>query len=235
MKRLLQLSLIALLSASASTAFAAAPAPSGYAWTGCYVGANAGYGGAFHSYTDPLAAPADADIGNHNATGFLGGGQAGCDYQYANWVFGLQGMASSFNASTRHLAIGDFYSSSNSWLTTATARIGVTVTPNALVFVRGGAAWMRDHETKVDLVTGLLEGTNDTTRTGWTVGAGAEYLITPMWSVFAQYDYVNFGTFRTPFVTPDVPPALFPLDITQSVHTVRAGVNLRFNPMTIGR
>jgi outer membrane immunogenic protein len=232
MKKLLQLSLIALFSVSASAAFAAAPAPS---WTGCYIGANAGYAGAYHSYTDPLAAPPDADLGNHNAAGFLGGGQAGCDYQYANWIFGLQGMASSFNASTQHLALGDFYASKNAWLTTATARVGVTVTPNLIVFVRGGAAWMRDHETKVDLITGLLEGTNDSTRTGWTAGAGGEYLITPMWSVFLQYDFMNFGTFRTPYITPDVPPVVFPLDITQSVHSVRAGVNLRFNPMNIGK
>jgi outer membrane immunogenic protein len=237
MKRLLQLSVIVMLSASALPALASAPAPSfsGYAWTGCYIGATVGYGGADNAFTDPLAAPIEADIGSHVAAGFMGGGQAGCDYQFGSWIIGLQGMGSAFGGSATHLAIGDFYSSRNSWLTTATARVGVTVTPNLMVYGRAGAAWMRDHQTKVDLVTGLLEGTADETRSGWTIGAGGEYLFLPNWSVFAEYGYMDFGTRRTTFVTPDIPPAFFPLDIQQRVHTARVGVNVRFNPTNIGK
>ncbi len=33
------------------------------------------------------------DFGGSNGTDFIGGGQIGCDYQFAsNWVIGIQGM-----------------------------------------------------------------------------------------------------------------------------------------------
>ncbi len=203
-------------------------------WTGCYVGANIGGGWADKDYTDPLAVPPDNILGSHTATGVVGGGQVGCDYQVGSWVFGARGTVDAANLKATHLALGDFYSTSIPWFATATARVGYTVLPNLLLFGQGGFAWVRDHETKVDLVTGLLEGTADVTRTGWTLGAGAEYLITANWSVFAQYNYMDFGTNRTIYTTPEIPPALFPLDIRQRMQTVLLGVNFRFNPFGPG-
>lgn len=200
-------------------------------WTGCYVGANIGGGWADKDYTDPLALPPANILGSHTANGWVGGGQVGCDYQVGSWVFGARGMGQATNLKGTHLALlEDFLNTSIPWLATATARVGYTVRPNLLLYAQGGAAWVRDHETKVDLVTGLLEGTADVTRSGWTVGAGAEYLITTNWSVFAEYNYMDFGTKRTIYTTPDIPPAFFPLDIRQRVQTVLVGVNFRFNP-----
>jgi outer membrane immunogenic protein len=207
------------------------PLPPVLSWTGCYVGVNVGGGWADKNYTDPLAVPPANILGSHTASSAIGGGQIGCDYQIGSWVVGVQGAGEAGNLKATHLALGDFYSTSIPWLATATVRVGYAIRPNLLVFGRGGAAWVRDHETKVDLVTGLLEGTADVTRSGWVVGAGAEYLITANWSVFAEYNYMDFGTRRTIYVTPDIPPAFFPLDIRQQVQTVRVGVNLRFNPI----
>ena len=198
-------------------------------WTGCFIGANIGGGWASKNYNDPLAAPPGNILGSHTADGLIGGGQLGCDYQSGSWVFGVQGMADAADLKASHLAFGDFYATSIPWFATATARVGYAVQQNLLIYVRGGAAWVRDRETKIDLVTGLLEGTADVTRSGWTVGGGAEYLFAPNWSVFAEYGYLNFGTRRVTYVTPDIPPAFFPLDIRQSVQTVRVGVNYRFN------
>lgn len=67
-------------------------------------------------------------------------------------------------------------------------------------------------------------------RTGWTIGAGAEYLMTRHWSIFAEYNYMDFGTRRTGFVNLEVPPIppTFPLDIQQNVQTVTVGINFRF-------
>jgi len=199
-------------------------------WTGCYVGANVGGGWADKTYNDPLAAFPDNILGSHTASGVLGGGQVGCDYQVGRWVFGAQGAAEAADLNATHLALGDFYSTHIPWLAMATVRVGYAVTPNLLLFGRAGAAWVRDHETKVDLVTGLLEGTANVTRSGWTAGAGAEYLISARWSLFADYSYMDFGTRQTIYVTPDVPPAFFPLDIRQRVQMVRVGVNFRFGP-----
>ena len=61
------------------------------AWTGCYVGANIGAGWQKNRPLDPLL---PIDLGNVTDTGVVGGGQIGCDYQFAGsgFVVGFQGM-----------------------------------------------------------------------------------------------------------------------------------------------
>ncbi|HET7378221.1 MAG TPA: porin family protein, partial [Anaerolineae bacterium] len=53
------------------------PAPPLITWTGCYIGAN--IGGAFGH----ASATFDAGEISGNVSGFAGGGQIGCDYQFA--------------------------------------------------------------------------------------------------------------------------------------------------------
>src|SRR3974390_2017461 len=61
-----------------------APAP---AWTGCYVGGN--LGGALG---DASVSGAAGTVST-NGSGFAGGGQIGCDYQFASgWVIGFPNM-----------------------------------------------------------------------------------------------------------------------------------------------
>ena len=60
-------------------------------WSGCYVGANVTGAAAEKSFFDPATIPA-TDLRSHTASGVAGGGQLGCDVQYGNWVFGIQGM-----------------------------------------------------------------------------------------------------------------------------------------------
>jgi opacity protein-like surface antigen len=71
------------------------PPPPLFSWTGCYIGGNIGGGWASHSSNDVTGAVTGvigADLGSHTASGFIGGGQIGCDYQAGVWVFGVQGM-----------------------------------------------------------------------------------------------------------------------------------------------
>src|SRR3974390_2667788 len=68
-----------------------APAP---AWTGCYVGGN--LGGAFGDAS--LSGPTGTV--STNGSGFAGGGQVGCDYQFASgWVIGFRNMFDGTNNS----------------------------------------------------------------------------------------------------------------------------------------
>jgi outer membrane immunogenic protein len=71
---------------------AAAPAPSTYNWGGCYIGFNAGAGASGTIFTSSVGSGthlSDADAalvggdgtGANNVTGFLAGGQAGCNWQ----------------------------------------------------------------------------------------------------------------------------------------------------------
>jgi outer membrane immunogenic protein len=67
-----------------------------YSWTGCRIGANIGGGSAPTSWSDPFGSiPNDGGpgyLGDHTASGVIGGGQLGCDYQVGRFVFGLQGV-----------------------------------------------------------------------------------------------------------------------------------------------
>ena len=177
-------------------------------WTGCYVGANVGGGWAEETYSDPLAVPPDPfALGSHTASGVIGGGQVGCDYQVGTWVFGAQGMFDGSGIKGSHLSPGgDFLATRIPWFGTATGRIGYTIQPNLLAYVKGGAAWKRQDETITDAVTGLAEGGATATRWGWVIGGGLEYQFTRNWSVFAEGNYMDFGTRRITFANLEIPP-----------------------------
>ena len=75
-----------------------APAPI-FTWSGCYVGATIGYkwGTSKQTYGGLGPAcliaflPVGTDLtGNYNVNGPLGGGEAGCNYQTGNWVWGVE-------------------------------------------------------------------------------------------------------------------------------------------------
>jgi hypothetical protein len=65
----------------------------GRTWTGCYVGTHVGGGWADETITAPAIVPG-VSVTGHTA-GVLGGGQVGCNLQFArNWVIGIEGEGS---------------------------------------------------------------------------------------------------------------------------------------------
>src|SRR5262249_46577647 len=70
------------------------------------------------------------------------------------------------------------------------------------------------------------------TRTGGFLGAGIEYAFLPNWSAKVEYDFFDFGTKDQTFTSPLL---LSPFTATAStsirevVHTVKVGVNYRFD------
>jgi outer membrane immunogenic protein len=230
------------LAAQAADIPARAPAPvytkapvaaiAAVGWNGCYVGGNVGYGASRVSVFDPTLL---IDDGSHTARGWVGGGQAGCDFQTGPWVFGIQGMFdwSGIRGENLQPLLGATNTTRIPWFGTVTGRIGYAVQPNALLYAKGGVAWVRDRFAGVSNIApfvGVTFATADTTRTGWTIGGGLEYMLAPSWSVFAEYNYIGLGTNRVTFAT--VPPfaaGTFPIDIKQDVQFVAVGVNYRFN------
>jgi len=213
-----------------------------YSWTGCYIGANAGAGSDRESFTDvnpnlALTGRPNIDLGSERATGAMGGGQIGCDYQAGNWVIGAQGLfdATDFKGSN-HVVPGpgdpqfpDVFdvSSRVSWLATATARIGYAIQPQLLLYARGGAAWMRSDLNFSITAMGLTNTyTGAETRAGWTAGAGLEYLIAANWSVFAEYSHMDFGTGTLDTTLITAPPPE-PIRISYRIDTVMLGLNYR--------
>src|SRR6185437_6419566 len=212
----------------AADAHAASPGPS---WTGCYVGANFGFGRARQSYgLDPttpfVAAPPDQSI-----DGVVGGGQAGCDYQFDPFVVGIQGIfdGTSMSGTGDPFTIGKRFNGTLKaqvpWLATLTGRVGYAFQPNILVYLKGGAAWAR---TEFDVFgNGAPYATANVTRTGWTLGGGFEWMFAPSWSLFVEYNHMDFGNRSETFTGVSV--GTFAMEFKQDIDLVQVGVNYRFN------
>ncbi len=199
-------------------------------WTGCYIGGNVGYGRARNEYGIDPAGPALA-IPDQTLNGIVGGGQIGCDYQFDPFVVGIQGT---FDWTSMD-GTGDpfLFSKSNPgtvkaqvpWIATLTGRVGYAFQPSLLVYVKGGAAWAR---TELNMFTNSgLFANADVTRTGWTVGGGLEWMFAPNWSVFVEYNHLDFDNRSLTFTS--VGGATFPIKFGQNIDLVQLGVNYRFN------
>jgi outer membrane immunogenic protein len=167
----------------------AAP-PAAYNWTGCYIGGNVGGAWADKDFSTDLSG-ATFGHGPQSMSHLAGGAQAGCDYQYGMWVFGAQGM---FDWTDMH-GSGPFlfnkgFTTNIPWFATAAGRVGYLAQPNFLLFVKGGAAFVRDHYVFVDITPIDFA---DVTRTGSLIGGGVEWMFAPYWSVSIEYDYMDFG------------------------------------------
>jgi outer membrane immunogenic protein len=212
-------------------------------WTGCHVGGNIGAGSARTSYrtNDPTQGTFDGtSLGSNNGSGVIGGGQLGCDYQNGNWVFGGQGMFDGAELTGAHAdpvnAFPLTWTSTISWLATATARLGYAVTPHSLLYIRGGAAWARTHDDRTGPAANIALSftTPDHTDAGWTVGGGFEYVLSRNWSLFAEYNYVDLGTERERFTRNTDGATLF-VDARRQVHMATVGLNYHFDSLIAPR
>src|SRR5262245_22729969 len=208
----------------------APPPPPIYSWSGCYVGGNIGGGWASKSVNDVagfVTGVPGADLGSHTASGVIGGGQIGCDYQAGIWVFGVQGMfeGSGMEGSNTQPSGLLVNNTTIPWLATVTGRVGITAAPTVLVYAKGGGAWVRD---EYSLTAGGVTVANaDTTQSGWTVGGGVEWVFGRNWSAFAEYNYLDFGTPGVTF-TSATGGTTFPINVKQNINSFMVGVNYRF-------
>lgn len=197
-----------------------------YNWTGCYVGGNVGADWGRSSVT---AVNTGSGVSWTNS-GFIGGGQIGCDYQFdGGFVIGARNMLEGTSLSSSGtfnggLAAGYTASSDTSWVDTLTARIGYTVMPELLVYFQGGAAWTRNNAYVSD-PNGVQVAQVGGNRSGWTIGGGLEWMFIPHWSAFLEYNYMDFGTTSGTAVINGVG---YPLDLQRDGQAVLVGVNYRF-------
>jgi outer membrane immunogenic protein len=154
-----------------------------WSWTGCFVGGHAG--GVWAQKKDwtvrtPGGAFFGQSLGGHDDDGWLGGAQAGCDYQFAGgFVIGVQGDYAWADAEGSHDStreIGVAYHSKVKSLATVTGRIGYAW-DRFLGYVRGGGGWERDDYWATTTILGTAY-TSRETRSGWTVAVGGEYAFT---------------------------------------------------------
>jgi outer membrane immunogenic protein len=199
-----------------------------YNWQGCYIGGNVG--GAWSRMDTELPGP--VSYGRENDSGFIGGGQAGCDFVAGkDLVFGVQGMFDFGNLNGRH-AVTAFptFSETNSLksIITATGRIGYLFTPQLLGYGKVGAAFMRDRNS-VFTPTGALFESAGFTLPGMVAGGGLEYMFAPHWSVFAEYNYIWIEDKSGQFFTGGPGFAGETLNVKPVVQTALIGLNYKFN------
>jgi outer membrane immunogenic protein len=171
-----------------------------FTWTGFYVGVNAGYGWNANDSITVGGVRFDLD----DEGGFVGGAQAGYNYQIGSFVVGLEGdiQYADFGGDDRFdfdrdgIADDDFNNSD--WFGTVRARAGVAF-DRALIYATGGFAFADD-------------------ATGWTVGGGLEYAFTNNLSAKVEGLYVNL----------DQDDNFLGIDSDAEFGVVRAGLNFRF-------
>jgi outer membrane immunogenic protein len=124
------------------------------------------------------------------------------------------------------------------WFATLRGRVGFTPIDKLLLFGTGGLAFGRIdysgdiHRTAIILNFDVPASTS-ITKTGWTIGAGAEYALANKWSVKGEYLYYDLGgETLTGFQTPR--PLI--LTVNSASYTfatrgslVRVGLNYKFH------
>src|SRR5712691_10122446 len=206
------------------------PVPVYFSWTGCYIGGHVGGLWARKDWEHRTPGFFGISGGSHDADSWLGGVQAGCDYQFnGGWVIGIQGDYAWTDADGSHTDL--FFITERDHtrirsLATVTGRIGYAW-DRFLGYVKGGGAWERDNYDITTVTTGVLLASAAETRSGWTVGVGGEYAFTNYLSGFVEYNYYDFGDRDVGFVTPG--GVFFSTEgIRETKSVVRGGLNWRF-------
>jgi outer membrane immunogenic protein len=194
-----------------------------------------------------------------DSNGGFGGGQIGYNLQRGHLVFGiesdLQGSGIGGNARTTTIQTDvqnapDVVTSvsahsSLDWFGTVRGRLGYAF-DRTLIYGTGGFAFGGVSDRLTSSVEFNSTGTSspasaksDATRTGYVLGGGLEYALTPAWSLKAEYQYLNLGTSSLstatvqndssdPFGGPETGSGTLKVDHTY--HTVRAGLNYHILP-----
>jgi outer membrane immunogenic protein len=242
--------------------------PQGWSFTGCYIGANGGaaWGNSNFNWTNiiekpplgfstgaatalPEAADASLDRG-----GFIGGGQAGCNYQPGWLVVGIEGdfgytnlgvgrstTSSPFNndAGALTLVPGNISESfSSDWLSTIRGRLGIA-SGAWLYYATAGLAIAKASFSDQVCFSPPAQPTCNTasstgTREGWVAGGGIEWKLTPAFSAKLEYLFADFGNIASTSIamtaagaTP-YPEATITHDHTFNESIIRIGVNYQF-------
>ena len=168
--------------------------------------------------------PNPFDLSNDcsRSSSVIGGAQIGYNWQAGTWVFGLEAdgawqslIQHTFVAFGSNPAAGSpfgtiindtaYFRTEQTALGTFRGRIGYSP-GNWLIYATGGlVVGAVKHSATEVLAPGVAcpvapdprncrTGSDDKTKVGWTVGAGAEWMIAENWSIGAEYLYVDLGS-----------------------------------------
>lgn len=168
-------------------------------WARSYVGVNAGFGWGNSSQQSTVIGggpapdelgpvPQDAD-GSYKVNGGLIGVTAGYNWQFSNWLVGLEGDLGSAGIKGSSSVCGGTHECGTKLdaFGTVRARVG-SVMGKTMIYATGGLAV---GDIKAWDVSGPASGTKY--KAGWIVGGGVEQRISGPWSAKLEYLYADFG------------------------------------------
>jgi outer membrane immunogenic protein len=240
-----------------------------WTWDKFYVGLNGGYswgrsdtsGTFYNALTGVQQSPTESST--IDLDGWLFGGQIGKNWQFGSWVVGLEAdgqwtdekggrgftcvaAAPLCNSITGGPGVGiDATSTFNQhieWFVTLRPRVGMLVTPSALLYVTGGLAVAginTDGVISAFTPAGVPTSaawSHDETKFGWVIGAGLEARLGGNWTGKIEGLYMDYGNVSgSATLLTSSPPLRFDYssDITDVV--VRAGVNYHFGGPVVAR
>ena len=226
-------------------------------WTGFYIGGNAGWGWLNDNGSPFCIDPGGALNGDgcdttnvpgaqiKNANGFIGGGQAGFNYQADVLVYGIEtdfqgaDIKDSVNIAGPFAQVGGGVSGPASfvaserlnWLGTVRGRVGVVAWERSLFYATGGFAYGGVSASQNTIFPAVQYPSSvSETRTGWTAGGGWEYAFAPNWSAKIEGLYYDLGSFSTlGTAVPAGTGFIGGKNFDAKGAIVRAGLNWRFN------
>lgn len=243
--------LASALSLAATSAFAAdavvynEPAPvvaDTFSWTGGYIGVNAGYAGGKFKHPinvdiyefdneDEWSNVANGSL-DVTASGFVGGIQAGYNWQMDQTVIGIETDIQTTNLKGEFSGSIDGFGGLEAgtkvkWFGTTRVRLGYLPTERFMIYATGGIAYGKV-ETYGSIYNNSGDGvgfSSSKTRAGYTVGAGAEYAINDNWTLKSEYLYTDLGKNKFTLGNDDIRANV---EAKSAFHTVRVGVNYKF-------
>ncbi len=185
-----------------------------FSWEGAYVGVNAGYG---------FGKMKQDEIFSNKPRGFVGGIQAGYNWQFDQIVAGIE---ADFQGSTMKKSV-EYYDAAGAydytaqgkvqWFGTVRGRLGADIAERTMLYGTAGLAYGKVKATLSDATDSISASK---TRAGWTAGAGVEHAFTDNVTLKTEYLYTDLGKAK-----------LFDADVAKvktNFHTVRVGVNYKF-------
>jgi outer membrane immunogenic protein len=229
--------------------------PPAFSWTGFYLGGNVGAGigttetsvnvGPALTALSGMPVSATAPLVSETFNGFIGGIQAGYNWQTGVFVLGVEGdLDAAGLQGTAPCAVVLNCTMKHNWFADITGRVGVVAVDRTLIYLKGGVAWEGSNFTVGNSIN--IAGTNVAAsaggsgiQTGGLLGMGVEYAFLPNWSAKLEYNYIDFGTrsfnatigANAAFASTGLAPlagATVPTSITENEHIIKAGVNYRF-------
>jgi opacity protein-like surface antigen len=214
-----------------------------WTWSGFYVGAHAGYGRA----SDPFSGNfiLNVPISGFDSRGFVGGFQAGANWQSGALVGGLEIDLSGtrVKGSTSNAFAFPPVSEQGTQIDTfdrfgsARARLGYLASPSVLLYGTGGPAWTRFVAEQDAFVTQTppfsnfaISSVSPTWQFGWVAGAGVEARLGDTnWLARLEYLHYDFGPGS--FLEDSIvgAPGTFSTSGHRTADVVRTGLGYKFD------